>query len=96
MRNNPFLNTRLKIAILNRHKLVKVVAKETGIGYSQLSHLISGRRRPTKEQKRILSKYLKTTQKSIFPSNHPYMPKGLSVRRYIISGLGIQKKLNLE
>lgn len=61
MRYNSKLVGLIRCAHLNQRSFCAI----TGIGYGSLSHIITGRRPPTKEQRFVIARYFKTDDRDI-------------------------------
>lgn len=59
-------NSNLKAAIVESGYRQGWLANKLGLHESMISHFITGRREPTKEQRKALAKILKTSQREIF------------------------------
>lgn len=61
------LNVPLKLAIIASRKRQQRIAKLARIEPPQLSHIVNGRRPPTKKQRERLSKVLAKPETELFP-----------------------------
>lgn len=59
-------NGKLKEAITNSGMTQEVLAEKIGVTPARISQIVTGNYSPTIEQKRIIAKVLRVTQKSIF------------------------------
>lgn len=59
-------NKDLRVKIVEKVGTQEDLAKETGIDEAVISKIVRGKREPTIEQKQLISKVLKSTQKDLF------------------------------